>query len=86
MRGCFKQATSTLNVETVRGRERKGRTKKVEPSWEKGRAGEHRPGGGFMPYIDPKTGSAMTIKRYAEGGRHLVEKGRQRLAARTNNT
>lgn len=51
-----------------------GRTEIVQPSWEKGRITEKRPGGFEMPFIDPKTGKAMTQKAYAEGGRHTVEK------------
>lgn len=34
--------------------------------WEKGRAGEHRPGGGFMPYLG-NDGTALPIKKFAEG-------------------
>lgn len=34
--------------------------------WEKGKAGEHRPGGAWMPYIDGK-GSEIPIKKYSEG-------------------
>lgn len=35
-------------------------------NWEKGRAGEDRPGGTRMPYLD-KTGSAIPIKKMSEG-------------------
>ena len=35
-------------------------------NWEKGKAGEDRPGGTRMPYID-KHGSAIPIKKYTEG-------------------
>lgn len=34
--------------------------------WEKGKAGEHRPNGSWMPYIDGK-GSEIPIKKYSEG-------------------
>lgn len=32
--------------------------------WEKGRAGEQRPNGTFMPYLDGK-GNAMSVKEFA---------------------
>ena len=34
--------------------------------WEKGKAGEHRPDGTFMPYLN-KTGDAIPIKHFAQG-------------------
>lgn len=35
-------------------------------NWEKGRAGEHRPDGSFMPYINGK-GADIPIKHFAQG-------------------
>lgn len=35
-------------------------------NWEKGKAGERRPNGSFMPYLD-KHGSEIPIKKYSEG-------------------
>lgn len=40
--------------------------KPVAPSWEKGRAGEHRPDGSFMPYLSPRTGQPMGVKEFSE--------------------
>lgn len=48
-----------------------------EPSWEKGIAGEHRPGGGFVPYLNPD-GSRMGVKELADRRGH-VEAGIKRL-------
>lgn len=36
------------------------------PQWEKGRVGEPRPGGSFMPYLSPRTGKPIGVKEYAE--------------------
>lgn len=47
-------------------------------SWEAGVAGEHRPGGGFMPYLEPGTTSPMGIKQYSEE-RHKVDAAVDRL-------
>jgi len=80
IRGCFKAKSETLVVTTVRGRERTGTAVRANPVWEKGRITESRPGGFEMPFLDPKTGKAMTQKRYAEGGRHLVEDAKRRRA------
>lgn len=40
--------------------------KPVGPSWEKGRAGERRPDGSFMPYLSPRTGRPMGVKEMAD--------------------
>lgn len=42
-----------------------------EPSWEKGVAGEHRPGGGFMPYLDAN-GAEIGVKEFGERRRELT--------------
>lgn len=36
----------------------------TQPSWEKGRAGEHRADGSFMPYLDK--GKPIPVKQFAE--------------------
>jgi hypothetical protein len=36
-----------------------------QPSWEAGVAGEHRPGGGFMPYLDGNL-NEIGVKEMAE--------------------
>lgn len=43
----------------------------TEPSWEKGIAGEHRPGGGFMPILKPGTTTPMGVKEYSENKRAI---------------
>lgn len=52
-------------------------------NWEKGKAGEKRPDGSFMPYLD-RNGSAIPIKSHSEGGFHKAEKALER--ARQLNT
>jgi hypothetical protein len=47
-------------------------------SWEKGRAGEHRADGSFMPYLN-EVGSALPIKDYAENRRVLDGRRREQL-------
>lgn len=47
------------------------------PAWERGRAGEHRVDGSFMPYLD-KNDSPMPIKEYTEN-RHKVDEQVRRL-------
>ena len=42
-------------------------------SWEAGRAGERRPGGGFMPYLKPGTTTPMGVKEAGER-RHEINK------------
>jgi len=49
---------------------RAARTQPIRPmqegSWEKGIAGERRPGGSFMPYLRPGTTSPMSLKEQAD--------------------
>ena len=69
-RGCFKERVSTVSMGHVDGgnNRRQGKPRSTEPpSWEKGVAGEHRPGGGFMPYL--KGDSYVGIKEYSENRR-----------------
>jgi hypothetical protein len=42
----------------------------ADPSWEKGRAGERRRDGSFMPYLN-HAGSPMGIKEYSERRREI---------------
>ena len=42
-----------------------------DPSWERGVAGEHRPGGSFMPYVDENL-HPIGIKQFGEN-RHRYE-------------
>ena len=53
-------------------------------NWEKGRAGEHRPDGSFMPYIDGK-GSEIPIKKMAEK-RYEKDKAALQQARQLNTT
>jgi len=40
--------------------------RRVEPSWEKGIAGESRPDGSFAPYLKPSDGTPMGVKEFAD--------------------
>ena len=51
-------------------------------SWEKGRAGEHRADGSFMPYLND-VGSPLPIKDYAENRRSFDERRRRQLSRTT---
>lgn len=53
------------------------------PSWEAGVAGEHRPGGTFMPYID-REGQPIHVKAFGEG-RHRLEAARRDIAQEVRN-
>lgn len=48
----------------------------ADPAWERGRAGEQRDGGGFMPFLDA-SGDQMGVKEYGER-RHEVDEARDR--------
>lgn len=49
-----------------------------QPSWEKGRAGEHRADGSFMPYTDANL-RTIPIKEYGEKRHKLDSIRRQQL-------
>lgn len=82
---CFGCKIKTLRFDgsaTTVGRESRGsraRRTMNEPSWEKGVAGEHRPGGGFMPYLNSNL-SEVGIKEFGERRHELTEKRRRQLA------
>lgn len=48
-----------------------------DPKWEKGIAGEHRPGGGFMPYLGENR-EPIRLKEHGER-RHEIHDQVQRL-------
>lgn len=50
-----------------------------QPSWEKGRAGEHRPGGTFMPYLAGTR--PIPVKEFAEKRTALEAERRRQLNA-----
>lgn len=50
--------------------------------WEKGTAGEDRPNGTRMPYLD-KHGSVIPIKHYAEGKYTKAEKALKEARAKS---
>jgi hypothetical protein len=54
---------------------------KVNASWEAGKAGEHRPGGTFMPYIGDQTGRHVRMKEAAERRSEISEIRRAREQA-----
>ena len=49
-------------------------------NWERGIAGENRPGGGFMPYFD-ESGDPIRMKRYHEKRAHFDSVREQQLAS-----
>lgn len=72
-------ATPTRNLD---GQQRRKMRPMVEPSWEAGVAGEHRPGGGFMPYLDGN-GSEVGIKQYGERRREFDAVRREQITSPT---
>jgi hypothetical protein len=52
---------------------------KVNCSWEAGVAGEHRPGGTFMPYIGERTGRKIRMKEAAERRGEISEIRHRRM-------
>lgn len=46
---------------------------KANPVWERGRVGERRPDGSWMPYLSPKTGKPMGVKEFAQGRRGFTQ-------------
>lgn len=54
----------------------------AQPSWEAGIAGEHRPDGSFMPYLNADR-EEMGVKEYAEN-RHNVQAQVDRLKSDPN--
>jgi hypothetical protein len=54
---------------------------KVNCSWEAGVAGEHRPGGTFMPYVGEHSGRKVRVKEAAERRHEITEVRRAREQA-----
>lgn len=82
---CFGCKIRTLNFDgsaTTVGRQSRGsRPGRVpDPAWERGVAGEHRPGGGFMPYLDHKL-SEIGVKEFGERRHELEDKRARQLAS-----
>ena len=48
--------------------------RKADPAWERGVAGEHRPGGGFMPYLNDSGTDVMRVKEAGERRREIDER------------
>jgi hypothetical protein len=71
--GCRIQGgyVPNLGAGTTATRTKTGATKPRDPSWEQGVAGEHRPGGTFMPYLNEK-GSEIGVKEFGERRRELT--------------
>jgi hypothetical protein len=78
VRGCFKEKANSISTGSVPGgaNEKKGKPSRAEPVWEKGVAGEHRPGGGFVPILN-EAGAPMPIKEYTEKRRDITSKVRE---------
>jgi len=83
IRGCFAAKTHSLDVATNAGKTLEHTTNhKADPSWEKARAGEVRPGGGFMPYVGVGAGGPMGVKEHGER-RVEIERVRDRQKKRS---
>lgn len=53
--------------------------KAEQPSWEKGKSGEHRADGSFMPYLNER-GTPIGVKEYGENRHRLSEIRRHQVA------
>lgn len=65
---AFKAKLQSLTFGRVPGGAREGRyvyRPTRDPSWERGIAGEHRPDGSFMPYVDHNL-VPMSVKKFAD--------------------
>lgn len=64
---CFGCRVKHVNVapSAMPSRHNKVAPRPTEPRWERGVAGERRPDGSFMPYLEPNL-STVGIKAYAE--------------------
>lgn len=81
---CFGCKVKTISTDPGQARITQGyggkRREVKEPSWEKGLAGEHRPGGGFMPYLDDN-GKRIGLHRWQSERSRLMESRKQQLAS-----
>ena len=84
--GCRIQSIRLGAEATASRTKNKVLPRQVEPTWEKGIAGEHRPGGGFMPYLKPGTHTPMGVKEASQRRRQIDEFKRRRHHARTSST
>lgn len=78
--GCFGCRIKTVNLgaEATASRTKdRVAPRTPDPAWERGVAGEHRPGGTFMPYLRPGTTTPMGVKEAGEK-RRLIESSRSR--------
>lgn len=50
----------------------------ADPAWERGVAGEHRPDGSFIPYLNATTSEPIGVKEFGEK-RHIYEQAIQDL-------
>lgn len=75
--GCQLRAKNVgLSAEAIPNRQNKVPPRQVsDPSWEKGRAGETRNDGSFMPYLD-SVGQPMGVKELSSK-RNVVETTRR---------
>ena len=54
-----------LTAAAAPSRQNKVPPPKANPAWERGIAGEHRPGGTFVPYLDAE-GKHIGVKKFAD--------------------
>ena len=83
---CFGETARSISFGTVPGGTRNASREVTNPkppeasSWEKGRAGEERPGGSRMPYLNAQ-GERMGIKEMSENRKHYEGIRRRQLAS-----
>jgi hypothetical protein len=76
--GCFACKLRTVQFDAaVAGNGRNVRPRTPDNPWERGRAGEHRPDGTFMPLLHPDL-STIGVKEAGER-RHEIESFRRQL-------
>lgn len=66
---CFAAKVATVHLgEGCRnpGAGKNAPAAKSNPAWERGIAGEHRPGGFFSPYIHEGSGTPIHVKEFSE--------------------
>ncbi len=62
--GCIRSFVVPASATPTR-KQSKGRPRAADPAWERGVAGEDRPDGSFMPYVN-STGTHIGVKEYAD--------------------
>lgn len=74
--GCYgcelKAKNISLSSRIIPSRQNAVPPRTPDPAWERGRAGERRPDGSFMPFLSPNR-QTMGVKEYGERRREVDE-------------